>query len=1042
MILDLHPLPLAAPSLPALADWLLGRCRDLEPHTRGEVLVLLPSPRVCDQLAHALLERSGGEALILPRLTTPAHLAGQLADLVDGAGVDAPMPAEALRPLALAPRLARLPWLQARPEAADGLAQELVALFDELRRAGRDQEVLDGGHDERLLGLVDPAAAEVLAVDLERIRAAWRCYREVLPRDQVDRQLAALTAAATRWPGRPPAFVVAAHLGRLDQVVVQLLRALPAQGVAVHWLAAAADDPRSQLLLATYRDQQSPAHPLRAIGKLAARLGLTAPPGPVFAGADLHRRLGDLGQARRLLAPGGPLRLLACRDAEHESRVVADAVGAELAEAAQAGRPAPTVLVATADRDLAARIGAQLADAGLNVDDTRGRPLASLPAGRLLRDLLRTAAGGWAYAPLFEVLTHPYVRLGEAGASPSHAVRVLVLEAAVRRARAARRGRDLLRSLAGDDDARDGGDAGIGRGWSLAAFVDEVAAAIAPLDALAGGGVYPWADIMAAVRGAWRGLATLRPLDAEPEPGLELDDTGAVGVLLDALAEATPWLEHTTLAAAAAVVGDLLRGPVCEVRPHRQRHLPVRVVGLVEARLEVADLLVLAGMSQDVFPGRLARPLLLPDALRQRMGLQTWRALADEKSELFLRLMHAAPRVVITWPREREGRDALPSPLVQRLLLAADREPEQAGEPVLRRRAVPEVAALVAAEARHRAEPEPITAPRAPRPTRLSHSALQRHRECPYRFLLADSLGLRRLDPLDQAYGPADVGNLAHAVMHRWLDPRGGGWAAIAVGDRTAALTALHEAVAHAAAERATELPGDAVAAQALLADGRDLVDHELERATVWQPAALEAGFTLSLGQAVDWLAAADPDLPAIELPASWRDVPLQGKIDRVDRRRDGAPIAAVLDYKTGTPPAKSSVKDGRELQIHLYALAVEAGAVDGLAAWSNQRWCVEQGGYYALIRGKPGMPATAHLTDRADLVAGVRAIVAQVLQILDPQVPYALVPDWRADQAVGSLPCRTCEFRGVCRLEERDTTPALAARLGALLAATPRRTA
>jgi len=65
-----------------------------------------------------------------------------------------------------------------------------------------------------------------------------------------------------------------------------------------------------------------------------------------------------------------------------------------------------------------------------------------------------------------------------------------------------------------------------------------------------------------------------------------------------------------------------------------------------------------------------------------------------------------------------------------------------------------------------------------------------------------------------------------------------------------------------------------------------------------------------------------------------------------------------------------------------------------------------------------------------------VRTILAQALAILDPAVPYALVPDWRDLDATGQLPCRTCEFRGVCRLEERDTGPALSARLAALLTA------
>ena len=46
---------------------------------------------------------------------------------------------------------AALPWLAERPEAAPGLAAELVTLFDEVRLARRDAWVLEGADDEALV---------------------------------------------------------------------------------------------------------------------------------------------------------------------------------------------------------------------------------------------------------------------------------------------------------------------------------------------------------------------------------------------------------------------------------------------------------------------------------------------------------------------------------------------------------------------------------------------------------------------------------------------------------------------------------------------------------------------------------------------------------------------------------------------------------------------------------------------------------------------------------------------------------------------------
>lgn len=1029
----LHALPLTAPALPAVADWLLARRPATRPQDLASVLVLLPSQRACDQLGHVLFEKCGEPALVLPRIMTPQRLADHLATLLDGDEPDS-WPAQSLRPLALAFRLTGLDWLRDRPEAALGLATELIALFDELRLAGREELVLDEGGDEALLAQAEIGAEEAVLADLERLRAAWRSYRDVLPQDQIDRRLKALAAAGRRWPGVEPSLVVAAHLGRLDRSLAGLLRQLAAAGVPVHWLTAGAADQRSHLLLSTYRDSQADAHPLREIGQNAERLGGQAPPVPVFAAEDLPARLANLSEARRQLAPEGAIQLRSCRDPEHESRVAAAAVMEALAAAQAAGGPVPTILVATADRELAARIAAQLRDAGLDVDDSRGRPLISLPAGRLLRDILRTVAAGWPFESLLEVLTHPYVRLTAAGERPGHAVRIQLLEAAIRGSRTARRGLPALLALTAEADRK---SAEGPSGWSLRGFVSDIAARFAPLTDL-GRGPVPWSRAIEALAASWSALAPDRPLVAVPDPQHGHDDRGAAADLLAALATGAACLPRAPLSEIAATITELLAGPVCEVRPLTRRYLPVRLVGLVEARLETADLLVVAGMGQDTFPGRLARPLLLPDRLRRALELRHWRREAGSAAELFLRLLHVAPRMLITWPTEKDGRPVLPSPLVQRLALAAGGNPLAAAEPALRRRRLPAMDALRAAEARFRREPEPIPAPLIPPPQRLSHTALQMYRECPYKFLLADRLKLRRTDPLATGFTAADAGTLAHRAMQRWLVPESPGWAALAERNGPAALACLREAAEAAADDLGVGLPGGAVVLQSLLAMAPALVAIELDRAGLWQPAACEAKFAVTLGQAAAWLREM-PGEPPPHIPEALADLQLVGTIDRVDRRRDGAPAAAVLDYKTGQLPSKIQVQDGRQLQIVLYALAVESGTVAGLPALDAGVWRLDHGGFYSLSRRQPGLPERPHLTERTDLAAGVRSILAQALAICHPQTGYALVPDWQAEEASGQIPCRVCEFRGICRLEERDTTPALAGRLAAVLTENPR---
>ncbi|MBD3221392.1 hypothetical protein GF314_09125 [bacterium] len=1007
-------LPVDEPALPSLARWLLAHRPGPGPEDLADALVLLPSQRACGQLQHALLEASGEGALLLPWITTPGRLALELADLVGAASTDVEDPA--LRRLILAPALARLDWLRERPEAAGGLAAELVGLFDEVRFAGR-ASLLDGGtDDEALLRHVEAGGEHVLRTDLARIRQAWRLYRAAIDRDHVDRALEALASAAARWPGDRPAMVVAAHLGRLDRVTGQLLAALAGAGTPVHWLTLGADTPRARLLLATYRDAASPVHPLATARLLAERQCGVLPDVPVVAGDDLAARLDALGADREALRPGGAIDLRACRDPEHESRVVAATVCDALREA----DPVPEVVVASPDRDLAARIAAQLREAGIDVDDTRGRSLATLPAGRLLREVLRTVTGGWPFGAVIELLTHPYVRLPLSDARPGHAVRTRLLETAIRRASRARAGRETLARIAADEDADR-------ERTMLTPLVTALAEALAPLDRLRAGAI-TWPAFLAAVREVWSTVAPARPLDGDAEPHGDHDDVGAVDDLLGRLETLADRLATAPLTELAATFGELLRE--VEVRPRRQRHLPVRVMGLVEARLERADLLVLAGLAQDVFPGSLPRPLFLGDRVRRALGLEHWRAKAGRDAELLLRLLEAGARVSITWPLERDGRPSLPSPLVQRLVLVAAEPPPPAAEPVAHRRTDVPTAAMVAAERAFRAEPEPIPAPAVVPPARLSHTALQNYRECPYRFLMSHGLGLRRQDELEAEFTAREQGRLAHAVMERWLAPDGPAVQALAAGD---AATAGHElAVAiDGIGDEASGLPGAAVALQDLRALAPELVAHEIARLSAWRPVVLEARFELTLGDVATWLEREGIDAPAVA--GRWAATPLTGAIDRVDVARDGSPRAVVVDYKTGAIPTRKGVSEGRELQLALYALAVEVGAVDGLPA-HDDGWRLAEGGFYRLRRRDRGLQVV--LDGRDALATGVGIILEQALAVLDPEVPFALVPGWQEGDATGRLPCEHCEFRGVCRLEERDTSTTLSARLARLLTA------
>ncbi len=724
---------------------------------------MLPSVRACSSLRHALFERSGRTALLLPDILTPAQLVAQLAGRLGLGETATTAPPAALRSLLLAGRLAALPWVAQRGESATGLAEELLRTFDEARLA--DAGWLLDATAAAGAGLAGLAGrhAEIHVLDLQRLRAAFTAYRGVVPVDQVDVLVEVAASLDRGWPGPAYARVLVAGFAEVDAVTARILRAALATNDGQICLDSA-DDDLCGALLRTYGRTGLATYPLAPARRLRALLAPgAADPTPVSA-----------------TTPRSGPELLSCGDPEEESRVVAGLVIEELRRTDGNVR----IAVATADPSLARRVVAQLRDAGVDVDDTGGLPLAALPAGRLCHFLLQCAVTDLRHAPLLEVLSHPWVDL--LANRRLHSRRTLLLEKLVLRGESPPAGLTGYRERAEEKDeayreSHGGAPAG------LAAFVDAIGAALAPLLG-APPGAAPWRGRLADLRSAWAGMAAGRSL--RPDPALR-DDEGrdgrdpdlvALGDLidrLDRLAAAPDALPDVTLEEFAATLDRLLVAET--VRPHRSAFLPVQVMGLLEARLERFDLLVIAGANEEVFPGRLRRPLFLGDAARTAAGLPTWRERLGLQGELFLRLLHAADRVVVTWARERGGQPALPSPLVERLTLGLGQTARTAQIGPLYRLRAPDLAGIRRAQEDFAGEPgdNPLATPRVEArsiPLRhTSHSGLEKYRQCPYRFLLEKGYGLAEQEEVRASFRRLDHGNAVHECLRLFLEPGSAG---------------------------------------------------------------------------------------------------------------------------------------------------------------------------------------------------------------------------------------------------------------------------
>ncbi len=297
-----------------------------------------------------------------------------------------------------------------------------------------------------------------------------------------------------------------------------------------------------------------------------------------------------------------------------------------------------------------------------------------------------------------------------------------------------------------------------------------------------------------------------------------------------------------------------------------------------------------------VFPGADERRLgrggrawpLVSDALAARLGLDDAAVRRERETLAFAQLLRVRRACLLR--RRRDGSEPVAaSPLVERLRLALLRRGSDlspAADPRER----------VVVDARPTRRPGPA-AP-ALLPARLSASAIQRLRTCPYQFFAFSLLGLQEHEELEETVEKRDYGTWLHAVLHRFHLERARG---DAVGDDRARLIA--------AAERQRE------------AQGLDEAEFLPFRASFEQfvPRYLEwLGEREAAGAA--WM---EGEKEVHAFPQELRGIELHGRIDRIDRVREGGDSALeLIDYKTGSASAlKEQLKQATEdTQLAFYA--------------------------------------------------------------------------------------------------------------------------
>ncbi len=890
--MNLFTIPANAPFLDALAhEWLAGTTDPLE-LSRG--LILLPTRRAARALAEAFLRASEGQPLLLPRITAIGAL--DEAPLTLTGALDLPPAVEPAHRLAALTRLIlAMHGRDGAPRTADrawALAQELAGLMDEAELAEIDLAA-------RLPDAADPAYAAHWAQTLEFLHIVTRAWPAWLAEQRMmnpaARQVALLNAQAAAWQDAPPEHrVLAAGTTAGIPAVARLLRiiaGLPTGAVVLPGLDTALGNEVWQEL--------GENHPQSGLAQLLHGLGATrgdVRPWPSTPASRVpESRITTLSRA---LWPASALDgwnragstaidgLWRLNPADQQEE--AAAIALVLRDALET--PGAQAALVTPDRELAGRVATELLRYGVIADDSAGEPLAETPPAVFLRLLATALAEQLAPVPLLALLKHPLTAAGLPVAACRAAARDLELAClrgprpsaglpglrrAVERARAEPQTRDLLQRLETclEPALRQAASVEIAPGEALAALI-EAAEKLAATDELPGP-----SRLWAGEEG--EALATRL---AEVQAALPM--------LPDQRQSVLPGLLDAVLAGGAVRSRRALRGR------DGFEHPRVFIWGLLEARLQTADVIVLGGLVESVWPPAPDPGPWLSRPMRAAVGLPSPEAIVGQAAHDFFAAACSAPTVVLSAPRRRDGAPAVPARWLTRL------EMMLAGQGT----ALPEhPAADWARTLDHPAGgPRPVAPPRPcppviSRPRHLSVTEIETWLRDPYAIYARHVLRLAPLKPLDEATDAADYGSLVHAGLHAFLVEHGTRWPADAA-------ERLRRALERALSEAGLREALVAWWSPRLLRIADWLAKTEAERRSERPPAAIAAEVR-----------------GVLDLVRPGGPFRLTGRADRIEQRRDGS--LAIVDYKTGTPPTQKEVDAGLAPQLLLEATMAASGA-------------------------------------------------------------------------------------------------------------------